>query len=104
MKFIPDLVTFEAEVLKHKGTVLVDFYSDGCAPCRMMTPVLEEVSKERTDLKVVKVDAATNLDVAVRFHIMAVPTFLLVKGGQILGQFTGTRSKRELLSWLDSNC
>ncbi len=103
MKLIPDLVTFEAEVLNNTGTVLVDFYSDNCAPCRMMTPVLEEVSKERTDLKVVKVDAATNFDVAVKFGITAVPTFLLIKGGQICGQFSGTRSKRGMLSWIDSS-
>lgn len=102
MKTIADLAAFDVEVTKHDGKVLVDFYTDRCAPCRMMMPVLEEIATERPDLKVVKVDAATNFDVAVQFSITAVPTFLLLDKGQIKGQFTGAKSKKDLLKWVDS--
>ena len=103
MTTIADSKAFEREVTGHSGLVLVDFYTDGCAPCRMMAPVLEELSKERSGLKVVKVDAATNIEVAGQYRVQAVPTFLLFNNGQVRGQFTGARSKKDLASWIDSN-
>jgi thioredoxin 1 len=103
MKIIPDWNAFETEVIKHAGTVLVDFYTDGCGPCRMMNPVLEEISGERADLKVVKVDAASNYETATKFRILAVPTFVLLQNGDVKGQFTGARSKRDLVTWIDAN-
>lgn len=103
MKIIPDSSTFESEVTKHAGIVLVDFYTDTCPPCRMMNPVLEELAKERSDLKIVKVDAASNYEVAVQFRVSTVPTFLLFTNGQVRGQFTGLRAKKDLVSWIEAN-
>lgn len=100
---IADWNTFESEVEKCAGTVLVDFYTDGCPPCRMMMPVLNELANERPDVKFVKVDAASNTDAAVRFRVSAVPTFLLFTNGQVKGQFSGARSKKDLVSWIDSH-
>ena len=102
MTTIADQAQFDAEVVKHDGKVLVDFYTDRCMPCRMMSPVLEEVATERSDLKVVKVDAVANFEVAVQFSITSVPTFVIIEKGQIKGQFTGTKSKKDLLKWVDS--
>ena len=103
MKTIPDQDAFQTEVVSQPGIVLVDFYTDGCAPCRMMNPVLEELAKERSDLKIVKVDAGTNYQVAAQFRVSAVPTFLLFNRGQVVGQFTGARSKRDLVSWIEAH-
>ncbi len=102
MKTIADLATFNAEVLKHNGKVLVDFYTDRCTPCKMMVPVLEEIISERPDLKIVKVDAGSNFEVATEFGITSVPTFLVVDKGQVKGQWVGQRSKNDLLKWVDS--
>ena len=102
MKTLPDALSFDSEVGSQSGLVLVDFFTDGCGPCRMMNPVLEEISKERADLKVVKVDAASNYEVAVRFRVSAVPTFVLLRDGQPRGQFTGARSKKDLLNWIEN--
>ncbi|MCD6051387.1 MAG: trx3 [Verrucomicrobia bacterium] len=102
MKTIADLATFNAEVLKHNGKVLVDFYTDRCTPCKMMVPVLEEIVSERPDLKIVKVDAGNNFEVATEFGITTVPTFLVVDKGQVKGQRVGQRSKNDLLKWVDS--
>ena len=103
MKTIADGYDFDAEVTKQTGVVLVDFYTDGCGPCRMMMPVLEELAIEQSDFKIVKVDAATNYDLAANFRVSAVPTFVLFSHGQVKGQFTGARSKKNLLAWIHSN-
>jgi thioredoxin 1 len=103
MKTIVDGNAFDSEVTKQTGIVLVDFYTDDCAPCRMMMPVLEEISNEQNDFKIVKVDAAANFELAANFRVSAVPTFVLFNNGQVKGQFTGARSKKNLLAWVDSN-
>jgi thioredoxin 1 len=103
MKTIDDSNAFEQEVAKQKGVVLVDFYTDGCPPCRMMAPVLEETSLERADVKIVKVNAAINTEVSSRYRVTAVPTFILFRDGEAKAQFIGARSKKDLLTWIDSN-
>ncbi len=103
MKTIVDENDFDAEVIKQTGVVLVDFYTDGCAPCRMMMPVLEELAIEQSELKIVKVDAAANNALAANFRVSAVPTFVLFNNGQVKGQFTGARSKKNLIEWISSN-
>jgi len=103
MTTIPGEKEFETEVTGHSGMVLVDFYTDVCSPCRMMMPVLAELAGERTDLKIVKVNASANHTVAGRYRVQAVPTFILFNNGEVCGQFTGARSKKALATWIDSN-
>jgi len=103
MKTISDSNTFDAEVANQPGIVLVDFFTEHCPPCRLMNPVLEELEKERNDLRIVKVDAASNYEVAARYRVAAVPTFLLFNDGQVKGQFTGSRSKKDLISWITAH-
>jgi thioredoxin 1 len=93
---------FEQEVLASAGPVLVDFYTSNCAPCRMMAPVLNELSLERAgQLKIVKVDAVENPQLTVQFRISAMPTFMLFEQGQVRRQIVGARSKKVFTAWID---
>jgi thioredoxin 1 len=93
---------FQSEVLSHPGRVLVDFYTDSCMPCRFMNPVIEELAKDRPNLKVVKIDAAQDAALGAQFRVMGVPTFILFDKGQPQKQITGSRSKKEFAAWLDA--
>jgi thioredoxin 1 len=91
---------FEKEVINHPGTVLVDFYTEDCAPCRMLTPILNELAAENSQrIKVAKIDVAANTELAARFRVATVPTLLLFKNGQVAGQMIGLKSKKDLLAW-----
>ncbi len=105
MGALPDVTAaqFEAEVLCSAKPVLIDFYGTVCNPCRRMLPILEEIADERAaGIKVVKVNAHDEIELAGRYRIHSVPNFVLIKGGEVLGQRAGLTSKRDLLEWLDS--
>jgi thioredoxin 1 len=92
---------FDNEVLRHPGTVLVDFYTENCPPCKMLTPTLNEIALESAGkLKIAKIDAAANAELAARYRVTSVPTLLLFKNGQVVGQMLGLKSKKDLLSWV----
>lgn len=93
--------TFAAEVVNAAQPVLVDFSAPWCGPCRLLTPILEEVAQERTQLKIVKVDVDQNPGLAQQFQVMSMPTLILFKGGKAAGQWVGLRSKPVLLQELD---
>ena len=92
--------SFQAEVLESELPVVVDFWAAWCGPCRVMSPILEEIAAERDDLRVVKVDAEANLETAARYGVMAMPTFLVFRDGAPVGQLVGSRPKRRLLEEL----
>ena len=92
--------TFHAEVLESELPVVVDFWAAWCGPCRVMSPILEEIAAERDDLRVVKVDAEANLETAARYGVMAMPTFMVFRDGAPVGQLVGSRPKRRLLEEL----
>jgi thioredoxin len=92
---------FEAEVLQHPGTVLVDFYTPHCQPCKQIAPVVERLCTERrSDLKVLKMDAAENPTTAARHGVSVVPTFLLFHHGKKVGQIAGAHSQAKLEKWI----
>jgi thioredoxin 1 len=93
---------FEQEVTASRGNVLVDFYTPDCSPCRAMAPVLDEIAKERNgNLKIVKVDVASNQQLAAQFRVSAMPTFILFENGQPIRQIIGARSKKLFTAWVD---
>ena len=79
--------------------VLVDFYADWCGPCRMLSPIIDEVSNE-IDLKVIKVNVDNHEDLAKRFGIMSIPTIILFKNGEEQNKNIGLISKEELLEFI----
>ncbi|MCL4404571.1 MAG: thioredoxin [Candidatus Marsarchaeota archaeon] len=95
---------FEEEVLKSKVPVLVDVWATWCGPCRMYSPIVDEVSEEYKDkLKFVKVDADENESIAVRYGIMSIPTTLLIENGKVKAQSVGAVPKEVLKKWIDRN-
>ncbi len=90
---------FEDKVLKSSQPVLVDFFATWCGPCKMQTPILEEVSAEISGKgSIYKVDVDQEIALASRFNVMSVPTLILFKDGQASQQFVGVQSKETLLN------
>ncbi len=95
---------YQNEVASHAGRVLIDFYTPTCPPCRAMAPTLEQIAAEQqANLKVVKIDASEEQELASQFGIRAVPTFVLISGGEKKAQLTGLRSKKDFEQWLTEN-
>lgn len=92
---------FDEEVLKSDKTVLVDVFATWCGPCRMMSPVIDEIAKEMGDsVKVGKVDSDENPEIADKYGIMSIPTILVIKNGQVAKTFVGVTSKSEIINAL----
>ncbi len=90
---------FEAEVLKSSLPVLVDFWAEWCGPCRMISPVVEELANElKGKLKVAKVNVDESQELAAQFNIMSIPTLLIFKKGEPVEQMVGAMSKDNLLA------
>ena len=91
---------YSKEVLEYKEkVVLVDFYADWCGPCKMMAPVVEEISEELKDkVKVCKVNVDENQNLAAQYGIMSIPTLIFVKNGKLEKTLVGLRNKQELVS------
>ena len=95
---------FEAEVLKAKGLVLVDFWAEWCGPCRQLIPFLEEISKEMGDkVKICKINVDESPDKAADFGIRSIPSVFLFKDGKQLDVKVGMNSKSALVSWIEAN-
>jgi len=87
---------FEAEVTKAEVPVMVDFFADWCGPCKMMGPVFEEVAGEVPTVKFGKLNIDEAMDIAKKYRVMTIPTFILFKGGEADKRHSGTMSKEEL--------
>ena len=94
---------FEDEVLRSKLPVIVDFWAEWCGPCKMLTPILEELSDEMKDeIKVVKVNLDENQDLAMKYSIRSIPTMLLFNDGNLIDTKVGLLPKSEIVTWFKS--
>lgn len=92
---------FEDEVIKSTKPVLVDFWASWCMPCKMMLPVVESVAKESGDIfKVVKINVDEEPELASRYGIMSIPTFLVFKNGKVTNMTVGMQDKQEIIKLL----
>ena len=91
---------FEEKVLNAKGKVLLDFWATWCGPCRMVAPIVEEIASETPDLTVGKIDVDTEMELAVQFGIVSIPTLVVMENGQMVNKAVGYAPKAELLKLL----
>ena len=91
---------FQEEVINSKKPVLLDFWASWCGPCRMLSPVVDEVAEERTDVKVGKVNVDEQPDLAAQFGVMSIPTLLVFEQGKLVRQAVGARPKAGVLELL----
>lgn len=91
---------FDEEVLKSDRPVLVDLWATWCGPCRMLAPTIEKIANEHPEIKVCKVNVDEESDIAIRYHVSAIPTVLAFKNGQLAGRSVGFVSEETILNTL----
>lgn len=91
------------EMIQGGNLVLVDFFATWCGPCKMLGPVLEDMSNDRDSIDIVKVDIDESMNLARNYGIMSVPTLLLFKDGQVVGQTNGFQPKESLQKFIDEH-
>lgn len=91
---------FKQEVAEYKGTVLLDFWAVWCGPCRMLSPIVDEIAEERQDIKVGKVNVDDQMEIAQVFKIVNIPTLVVVKDGKVVNQSVGVVPKEKILGLL----
>lgn len=88
---------FEEEVLKSEKPVLVDFYADWCGPCKMLSPIVDEIANENNELKVCRINIDENQDLAIEYQVMSIPTLIVLKNGKETNRAVGALPKSDIL-------
>ena len=91
---------FQNEVINSESTVLLDFYADWCGPCRMVSPIVDEIAEERVDIKVGKINVDEESELASKFGIYSIPPLVVMKDGKVVNQAVGARPKAQILAML----
>ena len=89
------------EIKNSEKVVLLDFYADWCGPCRMVSPVIEEIANERDDIVVGKVNVDEEDELAGKFGVFSIPTLVVMKGGKVVAQEAGAKPKAQILAMLE---
>ena len=94
---------FENEVLKSNVPVIIDFYADWCGPCKMMSPIVDEIAEElKEKVKVGKINSDDNMNLAEKYGIMSIPTILVIKEGNVVKTFVGVTDKTTIINEINN--
>ena len=91
---------FDQEILNSDKPVLLDFWASWCGPCRMVSPIVDEIAAERSDIKVGKINVDEQPELAAQFGVMSIPTLVVMKNGKVVNQAVGARPKAQILAML----
>ena len=89
---------FEEEVIKSEKPVLIDFYADWCGPCKMLSPIIDEIAEENSEIKVVIVNVDDSQDLAMKYQVMSIPTLVVIKNGEEVNRSVGLIDKSQVLN------
>ena len=100
---IKEITEKEFEVETKNKRVVVDFYATWCGPCKMMHPIIEKISQQYPDLKIIKVDVDKHESVAREYSVMSIPTLVLFKDGNVIEKNVGFVPEEQLVKWIQNN-
>ena len=92
---------FEEEVMQSDRTVLIDFWASWCGPCRMLSPIVDEIADEHSEFKVCKVNVDEQPELAEEFNVMSIPTLFVIKDGKVKKHSVGVKSKTEIIEMME---